>query len=107
MVAAVDGREPPTVAVEQQARQRVPTGRARLEVDEVPSPVGARPPRHERLARPEREVLPLARLEQEVVEPVERDLRRLGRRGEALPYPALLEPRVVADDDDAVGFGLA
>ena len=59
------------------------------------------PPGEERLARPEREVAPLAGLQQQVVEAVEGDLGRLGRRGEALPHPARRHPPVVADDDDA------
>ena len=64
------------------------------------------PPADERFARPERELLPLAGLEQQVVEAVEGDVGRLARGGEALPHPAGREASVVADDVDAVLLGL-
>ena len=107
VVAAVDGRQPPAVAVQEEPGERVAAGCLRLEVDEVTGPLGGRPPADERRARPEREVAPLAGLQQQVVEAVERDRGRLLRRAEALPQPAPAQPRVVADDDDAARLGLA
>jgi hypothetical protein len=107
VVAAVDGRQATAVAVEQEPGERVAARRPGLEVHEVTGPVGGRPPADERRARPEREVAPLAGLEQQVVEAVERDRRRLRGLGEALPQPAPAETRVVADDDDAARLGLA
>ena len=61
---------------------------ARLEVDEVPGREGRPPPADERGPRPEREVAPLAGLEQQVVEPVEGGLRRLAGRTNPSPTPS-------------------
>ena len=90
VVAGVDRRQAPAVAIQDQAGERLAPGiaGARLEVDEVAGAEGRRPPGDERRARPEREVAPLPGLEQQVVEPVEGDLGGLGRGEEALPCPA-------------------
>ena len=61
---------------------------ARLEVDEVARAERRRPPGDERRARAERELAPLAGLEEEVVEAVEGGRGGLGRGDEALPCPA-------------------
>ena len=70
-----------------------------LEVDEVAGRERRAPPGDERRARAEREVPPLAGLEQQVVEPVEGGRRR-GSLGVANPSPgpAGRDARVVADD---------
>ena len=88
MVARVDGREPLAVAVQERGP---PAARrpavARLEVGRGGRPrCAARHQRDERLARPERELPPLAGLEQQVVEPVEGD-RRSARGGATKPSP--------------------
>ena len=70
----------------------------RLEVDEVAGRERRPPPGDERLPRAEREVPPLAGLEQEVVEPVEGDVRGSLGSAEPLPGPAGRDARVVADD---------
>ena len=68
-------------------RQGARRRRPRLEVDEVARREGRPPPGHERVARPKREMAPLAGLDEEVVEPVEGDGGRFRRRGEAVPLP--------------------
>ena len=59
IVAGVDRREPITVAVEDQARDRRPADAPRLEVDEVTGRERRAPPGDERFAWAEREVQPL------------------------------------------------
>src|SRR6185436_17587577 len=86
VVARVDGREPLAVPIEDEPGLGLTVGSARLEQGEMPGSERRPPPGHVRLARPEREVEPLAGLQEQTVEPVERDLRRLARRDEALPH---------------------
>ena len=104
VVARVDGRQPAAVAVEDRARpaaRRRHRAVPRLEVDEVAGREGRAPPADEAGARPEREVAPLAGLEQQVVEPVERRGRRLGSGAtKPSPGPVAAGRGVVADDRD-------
>src|SRR3954469_15931418 len=61
------------------------------------------PPADEPGTRAERELLPLAGLEEQVIEAIERHVCRFGRGDEALPCPTGVGAAVVADHDDA-GF---
>ncbi len=83
-IARVDGREPPAVAVQDQAGQRLGSAVARLEIGRGGLPRAPSPPGDELAARPEAEVATLAGLEEEVVEAVEGGLGGLVRRGEAI-----------------------
>ena len=78
-----------------------------LEVDEVPGRQGRAPPADERGARAEREVTPLAGLEQQVVEAVEGNGRRFVGRDEPVARVAGGRAGVVADDGHAVTLGAA
>ena len=106
VVAGVDGRQAAAVAVQDEPGERVAAGRvgACLEVDEVPGVERGPPPADEPRPRAERELLPLARFEEKVVEAVERRVGRLGGATKPSPAPSgtvRSGAAVVADDDDA------
>src|SRR5207244_13286791 len=72
VIARVDGRQSLAVAIQDQARDRRTPDPPRPEGDEMARPQRRPPPGGESIARSEREMLALAGLQQQVVEPIER-----------------------------------
>ena len=94
VVTRVDRRETLAVAVQDQPGERIAGRCTGLEIDEMSGRVGRSPPVDERLARPECEVAPLACLEEQVVEAVERS--EGGSAGASKPSPGSSSPARVS-----------
>jgi hypothetical protein len=78
-IPGVDRGQALAVAIEHEAGLRDAAGRTGFQVDEMARPMSSLPPRNELPARTEAEVAPLAGFEQEIVEAIQRDVRRLAR----------------------------
>ena len=108
VVARMDGREPPAVAVDDESGQRLAGARvagASLEVDQVAGGQRREPPGHKARPRAEREMQALTGFQQEIVEPIERLGSRLGGGREPLPCPVFVEAFIVTNHRQAIALG--